>query len=278
MGFSIPGFGGSGGGGGCGELSADAGGCTVDGSTASTAVNSSHITQVKVPKRDDGRWMSVGAMIGLALSLFVDKATMNKAKDAEDTWRQLTDKLKDAGEKEFGPHAALLKQCDDNLWEKFCEFAMCGYKPDYAGILNRARADASQAAEGQIASARRMADRYNTGIGADVVCDIRRAEIFAVVGATTVAREEERKNAYSINWNLLSKSAAQFENAYQGRLKLGADLMASAGANYASLSASLRETAKTDKGDFATLGALLGGLLPTIMNIGCNPASDCGCS
>lgn len=261
----------------CGELSADAGGCTVDGSTASTAVNSSHITQVKVPKRDDGRWMSIGAMIGLALSLFVDQDTIDKAKDAENTWRALTDAIKQKGEEEFGAHAQLIKECDDRLWAKLCAFAECGYKPDYAGILNRARADASQAASAELASARRMADRYNSGVNANVANDLRRAEIYATVGAVTMAREEERKNAYSINWNLLSKTAAQFEGAYQGRIQLGADLMASAGANYASLAQSLRETAKTDKGDFATLGALLGGLLPTLMNTGCNPASDCGC-
>lgn len=262
---------------GCGSFSADAGGCDVSGSTAGTAVNSSHITQVKVPKRDDGRWMSVGALIGLALGYLTNKGAMDKAKKAEDTWRTLTDDIRDMGLAEKA-RADALQTCDAALWEKYCAFANCGYKPDYAGILNRARADAAFVAGAEIKSALRQADRYNTGLNANVLCDIRRAEVFATVGAVVTAREEERKTAFSLNFNLLDRAATRVEDAYQNRLKLGADFMASAGANYASLAASLRQTAKDDKGDWALLGSMLGALLPMLMNSsGCPAALDCGC-
>lgn len=247
------------------QLNAEIGGNDAGG-TASTSVGANHIDQVHVPRQDGGWWIALSSIVGSVLSLFVDTGSIDKAKNAESTWEDLTDKIRKRGTHEFKDHADKLLDCNDNLWKKLCDFALCGYKPDYQGILNRARADAAKSANREIEESMRYADRFNSGINADVFARIRRAEIQAVVGVTAQLREEERKHAFSINYNLLSKTAQQVEKARLDRIQLGGQLMAGAGANYASLAESYRQTAEKNKGGFTTLAALIGALVPTAMS------------
>lgn len=248
-----------------GKLSAEVGGNDASG-TASTSVGANHINQVDVPRQDGPFWIALSSLIGSVLTLFVDSGSIDNAKEAEDTWEDLTDQIRKRGQQEFIQHADKLKDCDDKLWRKLCDFALCGYKPDYQGILNRARADAAKAAQKEITELSRYADRFNSGINADLFARVRRAELQGVIGITAQLREEERKNAFSMNWNLLSKAAEAVENTRMNRIELGGQLMSGAGANYASLAESYRQTAEKNKGGFNTLFGLVGALIPTIIS------------
>lgn len=257
----------------CGDLNAEAGGCSADG-TATTAISNPHISQVRVPKRNDGQWMAYGALIGMVMSILVNRHTLRKAKHAQDDWKDITDRIAKRGRKEL-KRADRIEECDNKLWEKLCAYAMCGYSPDYGGILRRARADASQATEAQMQSAVRLASRYNTGINADVLQSLRREEIMATVGATAVAREAERKEAFSINWNLLKQASTTVERAYTNQVKLGADLSSSAAVNYGSLADSSRTMAHEKGDDLTSLATMLGAVLAILSNKS-DPDDECG--
>lgn len=246
--------------------------------TGSVAISSPHITQVRVPKRDDGKWMTIGSIVGSLLGKLFNQDIIKKAEDAEDIWKNMTDKLKDRGIEEFETHANLIRECDDQLWAKYCEYALCGYKPDYQGILTRVRADAALIVAGKRAELCRTANRYNVGLNSNVLCDLERTEMLAIVGSATAARENERQMMWKFNAEYLASAARNFETAYQGRIRLGADLMASAGENYAFLAESMRRTAEKSVGDFAALGAIILPFIMTMLGKGCPADSDCGCS
>lgn len=245
--------------------------------TNGVCISSPHVTQVRVPRRDDGKWMSIGALIGTIIGKLASADLIDKAKEAEDIWRTMTDLMKDKGIEEFGVHAQMLRTCTDDLWTKLCAFATCGYQPDYDGILTRARADAALATASKRAEICRYQDRYNVAVSGSAFCDLMRTEILATVGAANAARENERQMMWKYNGDLLANTTIRFEQAYQNRIKLGADLMASAGENYAFLAESLRRTAKDDTSDMAAFGSVLGVLLPLLFLQGCGPIADCGC-
>lgn len=245
--------------------------------TNGVTISSPHVTQVRVPRRDDGKWMSIGAIIGTIVGKLASADLIDKAKEAEDIWREMTDMMKAKGVEEFGTHAQMLRGCTDDLWDKLCAFAKCGYQPDYDGILTRARADAALVTQTKRAEIGRYHDRYNVPVPSMAFCDLMRTEILATVGAANAARENERQMMWKYNGDLLSNTTLRFEQAYQNRIKLGADLMASAGENYAFLAESLRRTAKDDTSDMAAFGSVLGVLLPMLFLQGCGPLSDCGC-
>lgn len=246
--------------------------------TNGVLVSTPHVTQVRVPRRDDGKWMSIGAMIGTLIGKMVSKSLIKKAKDAEDKWLDLTNRLRERGIQEFGPHADRLLACNDVLWDKLCEYIKCGYEPDYDGLLSRARADSALVVESKKGEVCRTFDRYNVKPRLDLYCDLMRTEVMATVATTTTAREAERQLAWKAQGELLMKGASMFEAAYQGRIQLGADLMASAGENYAYLAESLRRTAEKDTADLAALGAALAVLLPILFGWGCDSKADCGCA
>lgn len=245
--------------------------------TNGVSLSTPHITQVRVPKRDDGRWMMLGSVIGSIVGRLVNDDLIDKAEDVEATWEALTDQMKQQGLDEWA-HAAVIKQCDDDLWAQYCQYALCGYTPDYAGILQRARADAAVVMTARYAEAARTARRYNTGLNANVALDLLRTEALAVIGAATTARESERQMMWKVNFDLTRQAAVDFETAYRQRLMLGADLVASAGQNYAFLAESLRRTAEKSTSDWGTLGTMLALLISILTDSGCPWDSDCGCS
>lgn len=260
----------------CNQQNTDIGAPSSSG-TNSVTVSTPHVTQVRVPRRDDGKWLSVASMVGALVGKWANSDLIDKAKAAEDKWEDYTDLIGDAGVEEFTTHAQAIRACDDQLWEKYCAYAMCGYKPDYTGILTRARADVALIGAGKRAEICRTADRYNVGINSNVMCDLLRTETLALVGATTTARENERQMMWKFNAEYLASAASRFEQAYQGRIRLGGDLIASAGQNYAFLAESLRRTAEKSVGDFAAMGAIIAVLVTTFLDKGCPSDTDCGC-
>lgn len=250
---------------------------SVDSSgTNSVAFSSPHVTQVRVPQRDDGAWMSIAAIVGTLIGKMVNDDLIDDAEEVEQKWRDYTDMMGDKGVDEFQTRAELVRQCNDDLWQRYCEYAMCGYQPDYAGILTRVRADAALVTASKRAEISRTADRYNVGVNSNVMCDLLRTEILATVGAASAARESERQMMWKFNAEYVASAAVRFENTYQGRVRLGADLIASAGANYASLAESLRRTAAEGIGDWQQLAALVATLLFTVLRNKCS-LTDCGC-
>lgn len=310
-------------------------GCTASGNNT-TAISSPHVVQYpRQPKRDDGKWMALGTMIGGLIGKFANGDKLDEASDAEDTWRDLNDKLKDAGLQEWtrvAPERALadaadttllnrsttnwaradsetgyadvLTPCDDQLHELLCQLAQCSYSPDYDNIAARAKADAESAYQQKLKEACRLGNRYNTGVNKDVQSSLLAASMGAAVGATTIAREGARLDAFKVRADLLLKTTEMFENHRDNRLKtalawsnsgtniqqdryklhndngytslkVGADFLASAGQNYAWLAESLRRSAEKDGDSIASLGAMLGVLLPLFFG-GCTMESkDC---
>lgn len=258
------------------EYRVDIGAPSASGNNT-TAVGSSHVVQYpKPPIRTDGMWMSIGTVVGSLVGVLYNQDTIDDAHDAEDAWRRLTDTFRDQGNFLMLDHADKLLACSDNLHEKLCALADCGYVADYESIRRLARADAALAAESARRKACREANRYSVGMNAEVNASILRSEIVAATTATTVAVMEERLNALRLNWEILAKATNIIEDDFMNRKQLGADLMAGAGQNYAYLAESLRRTAKEDVGDWAVLGALLGALLPILFNFGCSKESYCG--
>ena len=305
-----------------------------------TCVSTPHIVQYpKMPVRDDGKWMAIGTMIGGLIGKFANQDKLDSASGAEDTWRDLNDRLKEQGLYEWArtpqqraiaadadnlthnsaiknwtyeydekAYADKLKACDDALHERLCTLAQCGYSPDYSGILSRVRADAATVTAAQRAAYRRDVKRYNACKTSAMCIDMVNAEITATVSAAAMAREQERQAAWKYNWDTTvqatqvieqdrvnrAKLASDYDRLAttieQGRytahiadadnsLKLGADMLASAGQNYAWLAESLRRSAEKDTGNFAALGGLIIPLLMTIFGNTCAFSSkDCSCA
>ena len=112
-----------------------------------------------------------------------------------------------------------LSACLDSLHAKLCAYAECGYKPDYDGILMRAKADSQFVESEKIAAMCRVADRYGTGMNADVACDIRRAGVLATVGTAAKLREDERQFMWKYKGELFSNTAKTFESHRNNRLQ-----------------------------------------------------------
>lgn len=110
--------------------------------------------------------------------------------------------------------------CTDDAFAKLCEFVACGYTPDYAGIAERARADAELAAQSAYAEACRTGKRYNMRRAQSAQLDVRLATLSASVGATAAAREKERQFAFKTNHDMRLEHARTLEQARLGRREL----------------------------------------------------------
>ena len=201
-------------------------------------------------------------------------------------------------------YSDLLKPCSDNLHNLLCAMAACGYSPDYENIALRAKADAEIAYQQKIQEACRMGNRYNTGVNSEVQSSLLAASMGAAIGASTLAREQARVDAFKIRSDLLLRTTelverdraqrlqtalswSQAGTAIQGNrytahntngyesLKIGADLLASAGQNYSWLAESLRRSAEKDGDAIASLGAMLGILIPTFFSDCSMESKDC---
>ena len=197
-----------------------------------------------------------------------------------------------------------LKPCTDSAYEKLCALLECGYSPDYDGILARASADAAQEFNNKEAELCRTLNRYNAAGVACITKDLAMSKASAIVGATTIARQGALETAWKMNSDIAFKVAQQLEstrttraeqalrwtqactsiqtNRYQWHnqngydsLKLGADLLASAGQNYAWLAESLRKSAELDSGNFGALAALVVALIPQFFKCPFQEPEDC---
>nr|DAO00346.1 MAG TPA: hypothetical protein [Caudoviricetes sp.] len=289
------------------------------GGTNSPAFSANHIIQYpRQPKRDDGKWLAIASLLGAVLGRFASNSLIKKAKDAEDTWRSINDRMRDTGYKlldtdapaekaladaaddwllreadwlkdralDEEAYADKLEPCNDTIHERLCEFILCGYKPDYLGISMRVVADAEAKAKQKRQELCRQVNRY----GANQCCEIETRTALAtaaeIVGTVAKAREAERQTAWQTNMKLHFDGADIFEKHRESRknrssdyektainvqdkrfsvhqekhlalYKLGLDVLASAGKNYAWLAASLRQTAEKDVGGISALAGLL---------------------
>lgn len=248
---------------------------SAPGNNATATAHNTIVQYPKPPRRDDGKWLAIGSMVGSLFGMLYSSDLVDKAKKAEDKWKELTDHFYDRG-KDIEAWADTLRDCDDKLHSALCKFAMCGYTADYSGILRRAR----QAAQLQVAKAYRTAcrtaNRYNVGLNGDVYSGLLRSGVMATVQAATLAIEAEREKAWQLNWEVLAKTTQIFEADFTNRTRLSADYLTGAGTNYGFLAQSYRATAKADNGDMAALGAMLGVLLPIAFGFGCSSDSYCG--
>jgi hypothetical protein len=321
----------------------DAYSITVEAATVSgqnnTLLSSPHLIQYpRPPRNDSGKFAALGSALGALIGRMANSGRLSAASDAEDKWRTLNDKLYDRGEKEWlygddqrtlagqidvrirdrddkgflrSDHeydrAVSLEECNDALHERLCAYALCGYRADYQGIMNRIRAETNIQLESRIREMKEHADRYNTGVNADVFCDMQRAAMLTSVMASTKAFEDERQFMWKINNELIFRAADTVEKHRSNRLldgqryeqlslqlemqrqrtadensmqhvQMGGQFLTGAGQNYAWLAESLRRTAQLDGQDFATLGALAGIFLPKLFS-GCAFATpdNCGC-
>lgn len=248
---------------------------TASGTNSTASTTATIVQYPKPPRRDDGKWLAIGSMVGSLFGMMYSADIIKKAKAAEDKWKDLTDHFYDRGTN-IETWADTLRDCDDKLHTALCKFAMCGYTADYTGILRRAR----QAAQMQVASAYRTAcrtaNRYNVGLNSEVYSGLLQSGVMAVVQASTLAIEAEREKAWQLNWEVLAKTTQIFESDFLQRNQLSANYLMGAGENYGFLAQSYRATAKADNGDMAALGAMLGVLLPIAFGFGCSSADYCG--
>lgn len=294
-------------------------GAVQSGGTNSPAFSANHIIQYpRQPKRDDGKWLAIASLLGTVLGRFAARGLIKKAKNAEDTWRAINDRMRDIGydlidvqapaEKQLADaaddwllgqsgwfqdradnedrYAEKLEPCNDTLHDKLCQFIECGYIPDYRGISMRAVADAEAKAKQKKRELHRAVNRYGAGQCCEIETRIALATSAEIVGTVTKAREAERQKAWETNYKLRFDGAEVFEKHRNQRkglshdyaksatqvqrdryvshsanrldlMKLGLEVLASAGKNYAWLAASLRQTAEKDVGGIAALAGLV---------------------
>lgn len=219
----------------------------IEAGTASapgaTQVNANHIIQYpRQPKRDDGKWTSIGSLIGALLGKFANKGSINKAKDAENEWSRINTELHNKGNELWGKmpaerstandadtdlanqytwnvdqrdselaRATKLDVCNDTLHEKVCKFAQCGYTPDYDGIKARIMADVAAQTKKARAEMCKSLNRYSTRACCGIETALATTSIATAVGALHKAREDERARAWQINEGLLFKAVELME-------------------------------------------------------------------
>jgi len=226
----------------CATNQVQTGAATASG-TNSTCITSPHIVQYpRPPRRDDGRWMAIGSMIGSLLGALVNKDTIKEARNAENKWKEIVEKVLEQGRKEWGrvdplrdraaqaqdqisdrvqrqwqrgdieyEYGNKLKPCIDDLIAKVCEQASCGYTPDYEGILLRVKADAEKAAAEAGEQYCRVRTRYNIGFSCHVNEAISAARVESIVATTNSAREAERLNKWKYDLETREKAAQLVE-------------------------------------------------------------------
>lgn len=284
----------------------------------STQVNANHIIQYpRQPKYTDGKWISLGSLLGALLGKFADKGSIDKAKDAENNWKRINQQLHDKGNELWNlapPEKSLadaadadlanqykwnvdrrdaelaraeqLDACNDSLHEKFCQFAQCGYVPDYDGIKSRIMADVASQTKKARDQLCKSLSRYSVRQCCNIETMLATQAVSTTVSALYKAREDERARAWQINEGLIAKAVDTMENHRNNRVnsasafdktainvqekryaahngnffdlnKLGGDFLSSAGRNYAFLAESYRKTAEKASSDLSNLGALI---------------------
>ena len=182
--------------------------------------NATNATNFSLADRTAGLGFETGTLVPRATTMF----TQTDADRADVIRIEVDNVLPRAGilitrADEEEVRADSLSACLDSLHAKLCAYAECGYKPDYDGILMRAKADAQFVESEKIAAACRVADRYGTGMNADVACDIRRAGVLATVGTAAKLREDERQFMWKYKGELFSNTAKTFESHRNNRLQ-----------------------------------------------------------
>lgn len=258
------------------EQTVDIGTCTTSG-TNTTANHTNYVVQYPKPyRRTDGRWMALGSIIGSLWGGYSNQDIVEKAEDATNTWNKLTDNFNEKGTWLFNEHADKLVECTDNLHEILCAIAACGYKPDYEAIAVRVRATAMKQTELERIKLCRVSHRYKTGVAEDVYRSLAMAEVQAVTSALTSAIETTRREAFELNYKLVSQVTDQIEGDLNDRLRIGAEFMNIASKAYRDLAVSYRATAKESVGDMATIGAMLGFILPMLLKWFTEDEDVCG--
>ena len=258
------------------EQTVDIGACSTSG-TNTTANHTNYVVQYPKPyRRSDGRWIAMGSLIGSLWGGYSNQDIVEKAEDADDTWADLTNDFKNKGTFLFNEHSDKLVICVDKLHEMLCNLAMCGYKPNYEDIAIRVRATAMAQTELERKKLCRISHRYKTGVAEDVWRSIAMAETQAVTSALTQAIETTRREAFELNYKLVQQVTDQMEGDHQERLRLGGQFMDIASKSYRDLAQSYRATAKESIGDIATIGAMLGFILPMLLDWFKEDEDTCG--
>ena len=85
----------------CATNQVQTGAATASG-TNSTCITSPHIVQYpRPPRRDDGRWMAIGSMLGSIIGALANKGTIKEARDRENQWKDIVDRVLEQGKKEW---------------------------------------------------------------------------------------------------------------------------------------------------------------------------------
>lgn len=223
----------------------------VDGNgNVGLGFNSNHILQFpRQPKRDDGKWIALGSLLGALVGKLASGGIMKQVKAAESKWKDVNDSLFNKGRdvwdkapEEWGKKIALenglndgidwdknqrdneinygyaLNGCNDEIHNLLCEYVKCGYKPDYYGISTRAIASAETTAHKELQEIRKTLNRYSVHQCCDMAIKVSTAKVMAVVGAVSTQREEERRKQWDVNNELRFKAAEMFEKHRQGRV------------------------------------------------------------
>lgn len=234
--------------------------------TGSTAVNSNHIIQYpKQPKRDDGKWLAIASLLGAVLGRVAAQGLINKAKAAENAWKDINEKIRDTGHDLIGKaepewslakeadgwllnealdnqvratnqeaYGASLEACNDTIHNQLCEFIKCGYQEDHLGIALRIKADAEASAKQKRRELHRTINRYSVNQCCEIDTRIALATSAEIVGNTAKAREAERQTAWQTNYKLRFEGAELFEKHRDARIRLGQE--------YAKMSIAMQET------------------------------------
>lgn len=214
-------------------------------------VSSNHILQFpRQPRRDDGKWVAIGSLIGALLGKVVSSSIMDKVKDAENKWRDINAKLDEKGRDLWAKadpewqkmleaetnlenhgdwnkdnrdfeydYANALNECNDDIHAKLCQYVNCGYKPDYYGIATRTISTAEAAAAKECRELKKELNRYNSKGCCDIGIRLATAKVMSVVGTVSKLRESERQKQWEVNSKLLFDGAELFHKHRRDRMQ-----------------------------------------------------------
>lgn len=261
----------------CGDQTVDIGACDVSG-TNNTGMNSNYVVQYPKPyRRTDGKWLALANIVGAVIAMQRNKDTVKKANNAEKTWNDITDTIKQRGDWLI-EYADKLTACSDTLHEQLCQLAICGYTPDYDGIMRRAKTIARNSAEITKRKLCREGNRYNTGMNANLLFDLEQAAIIAETTAINTATENLREKAFEINYKLKRQTTQDIEDDMLNRLDMGIKYIGTAANSYRDLAASYRQTAEAEAGDWTSLATTLAVLFGVLFQSWDtrDPENECG--
>lgn len=217
--------------------------------TNAVSLSSPHIVQYpSPPKRDDGRWIALSSVIGNTIGKLSSQKVIKEARDAENKWRDVMQKLKEMADTELArvpdlrdkaqtamndmdkrnflnwqrgdleyAYGEQLKPCIDNMADEICALSDCGYTPDYDGIFARVSADAALAEQKEFEKLCRVNNRYNTGWNCDIRGQLAVATQNAIIAQTNKLREEERLNKWKYDSDIKIKTFDLLERSRQNR-------------------------------------------------------------